>query len=136
MNHGRCLCGAVRYEIDGPFVEMVHCHCSMCRKHHGTAFVTWAVAPLEGYRVTAGGDSIVSRESSPGAQRSFCPVCGSITPQLSPSGKYVIAPAGNLVDEVGMLPQRHIFVGSKASWYTITDALPQAAEFPPEYGLQ
>jgi hypothetical protein len=135
MNHGRCLCGAVRYEIDGPFVEVVHCHCSMCRKHHGTAFVTWAVAPLEGFRLTAGQEAIVSRESSPGVQRSFCSTCGSVTPQVSPSGKHVIAAAGNLVDAVGLTPYAHIFTGSKASWYTITDDLPQHAEFPPEYGL-
>ncbi len=25
---------------------MVHCHCSMCRKHHGSAYVTWVAAPL------------------------------------------------------------------------------------------
>ena len=50
MTEGRCLCGALRYEIDGPFVDMLHCHCSMCRKHHGTAFATWAVAPASGFR--------------------------------------------------------------------------------------
>ena len=50
MTDGRCLCGALRYQIDGPFVDMVHCHCSMCRKHHGAPFATWAVAPLSGFR--------------------------------------------------------------------------------------
>ena len=46
MTEGRCLCGALRYQIDGPFVDMLHCHCSMCRKHHGTPFATWAAAPI------------------------------------------------------------------------------------------
>jgi hypothetical protein len=135
MNHGRCLCGAVRYEIDGPFVGVVHCHCSMCRKHHGTAFVTWAVAPIDGYRLTAGRDSIVDYESSPGVLRGFCSTCGSVTPQLSPSGTYVVAPAGNLVDTAGLKPSAHIFAASKASWYPILDDLPQHDEYPPDLGL-
>jgi hypothetical protein len=41
MNQGRCLCGRVRYEIPGEIYSVVHCHCSMCRKHHGAAFATW-----------------------------------------------------------------------------------------------
>jgi hypothetical protein len=45
MHEGRCLCGNVRYEVDGPFAAVVNCHCSMCRKHHGSAYVTWAVVP-------------------------------------------------------------------------------------------
>ena len=50
MTEGGCLCGALRYEIDGPFVDMLHCHCSMCRKHHGTPFATWVAAPSSGFR--------------------------------------------------------------------------------------
>jgi hypothetical protein len=29
---GSCLCGGIRYEVDGPLGMVVHCHCSMCRK--------------------------------------------------------------------------------------------------------
>ena len=30
---------------------------------------------------------------------------------------------------------KHMFVGSKADWYTITDDLPQHEEYPPEFGM-
>jgi len=30
--HGGCLCGGVRYRIDGPAEWIVHCHCSECRR--------------------------------------------------------------------------------------------------------
>ena len=84
MNQGRCLCGKVRYEVDGEFVAVVNCHCSMCRKHHGAPFVTWAVAPAAAYKVTAGADSIARHESSAGVHRSFCRTCGSVIPERTP----------------------------------------------------
>ena len=78
MIHGRCLCGTVRFEVDGPLADLVHCHCSMCRKHHGTPYATWAVAPAAGFRYVAGRDTVARYESSPGMHRSFCPTCGTI----------------------------------------------------------
>ena len=53
---GRCLCGAVTCELEGPFSAMVHCHGSMCRKHHGTGFATFVVAPITGFGRTSGED--------------------------------------------------------------------------------
>ena len=44
MTRGVCLCGTVQYEIAGPFQMMMHCHCSMCRKHHGGSFATFVSA--------------------------------------------------------------------------------------------
>jgi len=135
MNQGRCLCGKVRFEVEGPIHHMVNCHCGMCRKHHGSPFVTWAVAPADGYRVTAGTDAIVRYESTPGTHRSFCRTCGSVLPELTPSQQHVVVPAGNLE---GDLPdvQLHMFVGSKAPWFTIADDLPQHEAWPAEYGMQ
>lgn len=135
MNHGRCLCGNVQFEVDGEFFAVANCHCSMCRKHHGTPFATWAVVPSANYRLTAGADSIDRYESSPGTHRSFCRRCGSVTPETTPSGEHVVVPAGNLAGELPR-PQLHMFVQSKAPWYVIADGLPQHDEWPPEYGMQ
>ena len=134
MTLGRCLCGTVRYAIDGPFSTMLHCHCSMCRKHHGTAFATWVAAPLAGYRMIAGSDAIARHESSPGLHRSFCKVCGSVTPESMTAMGLVIAPAGNLEGDLGVTPQFHMFTGSKAAWFRIEDDLPQFEEYPPAFG--
>lgn len=135
MIQGRCLCGTVRYEVDGPIVDMVHCHCSMCRKHHGTPYATWAAAPLAGFRYTAGESDIGRYASSPGHQRSFCRHCGSVTPERLDEMGLVIMPAGNLEGDLGVRPSKHMFVASKASWYEITDDLPRHDEYPPEFGL-
>ena len=133
--NGNCLCGAVRYEIDGPLSMMIHCHCSMCRKHHGTAFATFVAAPLSGYRLLSGADQIVEYQSSAGSARRFCRVCGSVAPSVVTAMDMVFLPAGNLQGELEARPSAHYFVGSKAPWYEITDALPQHVEYPPEFGM-
>ncbi len=133
MTIGTCLCGTVRYEVDGPFQMMMHCHCSMCRKHHGSASATFVSAPLAGFRWLTGEDAIVKYQSSPGGSRSFCGKCGSVAPVLMAAAGVVVCPAGNLHGDLGLEPQAHIFAASKAVWETITDALPQHAEYPPEF---
>ncbi len=135
MTEGRCLCGALRYQIDGPFVDLVHCHCSMCRKHHGTAFATWAAAPASGFRWTTDTGTLASYKSSEKGHRDFCSVCGSVAPVIDAAMGLAIAPAGNLEGDLGIRPTKHMFVGSKAAWYRITDDLPQFEEYPPEFGM-
>jgi hypothetical protein len=126
---GTCLCGEVRYEIDGPLGTMSHCHCSMCRKHHGTPFATTIAASIACFRWIAGEQSVVLYRSSPYGLRSFCRTCGSVTPLLDEEMGLALCPAGSLQGEPHVKPHAHLFVGSKAAWHTITDNLPQHAEF-------
>jgi len=134
MTQGACLCGAVRYEVAGPFSMAIHCHCSMCRKHHGSAFATFASAPLMGFRWLGGQGHIVKYQSSVQGERAFCKRCGSVAPTLIKAMDLVIIPVGNLLGKVDLPVARHVFVGSKAPWYEITDSLPQHEEYPPEFG--
>ncbi len=131
---GSCLCGTLRYEIDGPFSMMMSCHCSMCRKHTGAPFATFAAAPLEGFRWIAGENEVRHYASSAQGQRSYCPVCGSVGPTLMNEMGLAVVPAGALEGEPGIRPQGHLFVGSKAPWYALTDALPRHETYPPEWG--
>jgi hypothetical protein len=134
MARGVCLCGTVQYEIAGPFEMMMHCHCSMCRKHHGASFATFVAAPYESFRWIAGEDAIAHYASSEQGRRSFCRRCGSVMPTLMRDAGLAIAPAGNLEGDLDITPQFHAFVGSKAPYYRITDALPQHETMPPEFG--
>jgi hypothetical protein len=133
---GSCFCGTVRYEVSGPFNSMMNCHCSMCRKHHGTAFATFVSAPIDSFRWASGEDAILAYKSSEQGVRNSCKVCGSAVPSMLPSHGLAVLPAGPLEGDLGIKPQAHIFVGSKAPWYTITDSLPQYEEYPPEYAMQ
>lgn len=126
-----CLCGEVGWQYDGAFASMSHCHCSMCRKHHGTAFVTFVTGPGRGFSWAGGEGSIRWYRSSEHNRRGFCVRCGAKMPMLLSEHDLAILPAGPLEGDPGLRPQRHIFVGSRAPWYTITDSLPQHAALPP-----
>ena len=134
MTRGTCLCGTLRYEIDAPLTMMMHCHCSMCRKHHGAPFATYALAPLASFHWRAGEEAVARFRSSEQGSRSYCRTCGSVAPALLADMGLAVLPAGSLEGDPGIRPQMHLFAGSKAPWYEITDALPQHAAMPPEFG--
>jgi len=124
---GSCLCGDVSWQAEGPLELVAHCHCSRCRKHHGTAYATWAGASDQGY--SERGRS-ARYESSPGFFRCFCAWCGSVVPGDPFEGR-IFVPVANFDGDPLTRPVAHIFVASKAPWYEIPDALPQYAEYPP-----
>jgi hypothetical protein len=130
---GSCLCGAVAYEVTAPFQFLGNCHCSRCRKSNGAAFVTWGILNPGTFKWTSGESLVRSYESSPGNARCFCVKCGSALASAHAGviGEVVI---GTVDGDPGDTPREHIFVGSKACWYQITDGLPQHAEWPPGLG--
>jgi hypothetical protein len=130
MIRGSCLCGGVTWEAAGPLDQMVHCHCSMCRKAHGAAFATYVAAPAEGFRWLEGEEQVRRYEASPGTWRPFCSRCGSVVP-WPPGDGWVFMPAGNLDDDPGVRPTAHIFVASKAGWHEIADEIPRFDAYPP-----
>jgi hypothetical protein len=129
MINGSCLCGAVRWQYDGSFERMAHCHCGMCRKAHGSAFATYAVGPAAPFAYLSGSEKRISRESSKGFVRSFCETCGSVLPNTD-LGDIVAIPAGLFDDSPGLEASAHIFTKWKAPWHTISDALPQHDNYP------
>jgi hypothetical protein len=128
---GSCLCGGVRYEITGGISGIRNCHCSICRKAHGAAFRTRAAVKRENFRFVAGEELLTFYSSSPGVHRGFCRVCGSpILSRLDRTPDSYGVPLGALDDDPGAKPEMHIFTGSKAPWFDITDDLPQYERFP------
>ncbi|MDX2168023.1 MAG: GFA family protein [Deltaproteobacteria bacterium] len=128
MHRASCLCGGVTWQLDGPLQLMSHCHCSRCRKTHGTAFATYVAGAASGFRLD-GAEHVGRWESSPGFSRNFCRRCGSVVPGAASDGQ-IFAPAGNFLDDPAVRPLAHIFVASKAPWYEIHDALPRFDAYP------
>ena len=127
--HASCLCGDIEWDHDGALQWMSHCHCTRCRKAHGTGFATYAWGPAAGFRIHGRG-APVRWNSSPEWSRSFCGRCGSTVPG-DPFNDFVFLPAGNFDADPGVRPMAHIFVASKAPWTEITDALPRHDAYPP-----
>ena len=127
-HRGSCLCGTVHYVVEGDFEWMTHCHCSMCRKAHGAAFATYATVRTECLRIEQGEHALKHLNSSATVIRSFCSNCGS--PLLwrddSREPGMIAFALGGLDTELAPGEQRHIFAGSKASWYLIEDHWPQS----------
>ena len=128
MLSGRCQCGAVRYEVADEFLYAANCHCSQCRAATGSAFKSFAGIEREKLRLTEGeGNLLVFGTDELNDTR--CATCGSFLFSVVREGGYVHVAMGSLVDPPTIRPTEHIFVGSKAPWFEITDDLPQFDEY-------
>ncbi|MGH7803776.1 MAG: GFA family protein, partial [Candidatus Binatia bacterium] len=128
MVRSSCLCGGVTWEIEGELRWMSHCHCSRCRKSHGSAFATFVAGAPEGLRLH-GAENIVRWQSSANLERPFCRRCGAKVPGSASDGMVFLA-AGNLLDDPGLKALMHIFTASQAPWYEIEDELPRSDAYP------
>ncbi len=126
MIEGACLCDQIQYAVDGEIDNVSHCHCSMCRRTHGAAFATYAAVPRENFRWLSGSDLVKVYRSSDTVERMYCGNCGSTLQALFEAEPDVLYLAlGTINGDPKCRPSYHIFVGSKAPWYRITDDLPQ-----------
>jgi ribosomal protein S18 acetylase RimI-like enzyme len=121
---GGCECGAVRYRVADEFLYSQMCHCSRCRMATGSAFKPFAGIERAKLAVTRGEDSLLLVGSEL-AHDTRCAACGSLLFSVVREGEYVHVSLGSLIDSPTIRPDGHIFVGSKAPWYEITDDLPQ-----------
>jgi hypothetical protein len=128
MLSGRCQCGAVRYEVADEFLYAENCHCSMCRAATGTAFKAFAGIEREKLALTEGQDNLLVYGTNE-LNDTRCGTCGSFLFSVVRDGRYVHVAMGSLVDAPAIRPTEHIFVGSKAPWFEITDDLPQFEEY-------
>jgi hypothetical protein len=109
------------------FLYAANCHCSRCRAATGTAFKAFAGIEREKLELTTEPDKlfIVGEEH---ANDTRCGVCGSLLFSVVRDGAFVHVAMGSLVDAPSIRPTEHIYVGSKAPWFEITDDLPQHEE--------
>ena len=123
---GQCYCGAVHYTVMDEFHYALNCHCSDCRRTTGSAFKPFAGIERRKLSVTEGADKLLIFGQQPEtAHNAHCRLCGSLLYSLVRNGEWVHVTMGTLVDAPSIRPSAHIFVGSKAPWFTITDDLPQ-----------
>lgn len=125
MTPGSCLCGAVRFRIDGPTTDIGMCHCSKCRKVSGVASNAVLMLPRAGLSWLSGEDGIAKFALPDGWGSWRCAVCGSPLPTLHPDGEAWWVPAGLLDADPGVRITGHIFVDSRAPWDEIAGDAPR-----------
>ena len=124
---GRCYCGAVSFRVEDAFLYASNCHCSNCRRATGSAFKPFAGIEHDKLDLAADGDSLLI-VGDDDLNDTRCAACGSLLFSVVRDGEYVHIPLGSLVDTPSIRPTEHIFVGSKAPWFDITDDLPRFQE--------
>jgi hypothetical protein len=127
---GVCLCGAVTFTVAPPYRWFAHCHCSMCRKHHGSLFSTGVGVAQAAFRWLGGADAIVHYRATDAFERPFCRHCGSTVPAASHDERYWHVPAGLLDGDVGARPRTHIFTASRSQLVELGATLTRHEGYP------
>ena len=127
---GGCLCGAVRYRATADPVRAVHCHCDMCRRASGAAFLTFVLFPKDGFAWT--GDEPKLYRSSAGAERGFCAQCGgTLVMHEAVLEDRVQVTLGSLDRPQDVRPDDHVWTENQVPWLRLDDGLPRFPRFSP-----
>ncbi len=120
---GSCLCQKLSFEYDGPSLWCAHCHCTLCRRSHGSAFITWVGVDEKRFRLI-GESTLQWFESSPGAKRGFCGRCGSSVFFVADRwpGEIHITRA-SIAGEIDLSPKLHVFWENHVDWVQVDDRL-------------
>jgi hypothetical protein len=127
---GRCACGEVHFAVENAFEYAYYCHCSRCRLRTGSAFAAIAGIGIDKIHVTAGHEHLLIEGECSDGYGARCSRCYAFLFAAVRNRQYMHVSLGALAGTPGRLPDHHIYVGSKAPWYQITDALPQYDESP------
>lgn len=132
-HYGSCLCGAVRFEVEGSFERFFLCHCSFCRKDTGSAHAANLFSTTAKLTWLAGENEVTTYNlPSTRHAKSFCRTCGSALPRRLPAGgAALIVPAGSLESPITIRPDAHIFSASRADWDRELETVPMIDRLPP-----
>ena len=121
---GACLCRTVEFTIELPTLFCAHCHCTMCQRNHGAAYVTWLGVAKDQLRIDSGEKALVRHQSSEHGSRSFCGRCGtSLFCENSTHPERVDIPLANMDDAIDRDPQFHVYFDDRCNWTAVEDGL-------------
>lgn len=130
---GRCLCGAVSYQVIQNIGDVVHCHCIKCRKAHGSAFSSVAKIEDQNFILNDPSKYLKSYQSSPGKHRHFCLNCGSQIYAKRDNTDFIILRLGTMNDDsmidTGYQESKHIWLSEKVCWYELHSEIEEKQEF-------
>jgi len=113
---GSCLCGAIGFEIDGPYPKLYQCHCSLCRKQGGSVSNTGLIVAADKFRWLAGESLISTWARETGFRSYFCSRCGSPVPNPLRGTGYIWVPSGLIDDDEPLEIGAQLYIDSKARW--------------------
>lgn len=120
---GQCLCGAVRYRVNGPLRPVLYCHCGQCRRTSGH-YVAATAADNDTMEIDDSRGVLRWYRSSPFAQRGFCGECGSSLFWKRDDAATISIMAGTLNGETGLSGEAHIYAADKGDYYELGPDVP------------
>ena len=127
---GSCLCGKVRIRVPDQFDFIGYCHCSECRKWSGSPFAAGGRIDSTDFEIVSGEELLSYYRKTEATELGFCRACGaSLFSKKLKQGKHIVR-LGVLDDIPTQRPGVHIFVGSKAPWFELTDELDKFDHIP------
>jgi hypothetical protein len=130
---GGCLCGAVKFTVDGTPVRMAQCHCLDCQRASGTGHMSNAIFREADVVVTGETASYASASDSGNTlTRHFCPTCGGRVFLYSKARPGMIVMAAGAFDDCNWFePEIVIFTKRRPRWDLTTDSVPNLEGGPP-----
>jgi hypothetical protein len=126
MYRGSCLCGGIKLELQGGITDIIHCHCSLCRKSSGTAYATNGFIDASAFEIVQGQELLGNYEMKPGRRRYFCSRCASpIYSANDADPARLRLRLGILDSDITERPKSHNFVSSSAAWDDLDAILPR-----------
>lgn len=123
---GGCLCGAILWRASAAPMRTVSCHCAICRRVSGAAFLTFVHFPAGAFAWVGGAPT--RYRSSADAERGFCPRCGStLSMHEAILPDRVQVTLGSLDTPDAVRPDDHVWTQSQLSWLRLDDPAPRFA---------
>jgi len=124
---GSCLCGSVKFKLNGKLRNVINCHCGQCMRTHGhyAAYTAIEKKDLE----FLNDDGLKWYHSSSKARRGFCKICGASI-FFDRFGRETISIAAGMLSFPEILrTSEHIFFDEKRDYYEIYDKLPKFSQY-------
>lgn len=133
VHEGGCLCGAIRYHLQGPSLFEQQCCCRDCQKATGTGHTTIIGIHQSQLAITGTPATYTSHGESGGSvTRHFCGICGGrIFTSGSMPGEMIMVQSGSLDDPDQVTPQAVIYTKQAVKWDHFDPALPRYADYAP-----
>lgn len=132
MYKGSCLCGSIQFSLTGSVSDIIHCHCSLCRKASGSAFATNGFIDAKDLTLIDRDNSLTYYESTTGKRKYFCQTCGApIYSSNAQSPMRYRLRLGSVDSDIAERPSSHNFVTSKANWDNLDAVLPRYEKHEP-----
>ncbi|WP_426732195.1 GFA family protein [Myxococcus faecalis] len=129
MHRGSCLCGAVRFTVEGELPAPDACHCTKCRKHSGHYFVSTDV-PRSAVTIE-GQDQVRWFQSSEKARRGFCSVCGASLFWDPLQRDWIGIAMGAFDTPTRTRVALHVHLANKGDYYELEEGTPRFDTIPP-----